>query len=393
MRRVLLISHRYVNPANRGKPRALAARGGGLEVTVVVPQRWREPVLSRLVETSWERQSGVEVFPVQASHPGDSGSYRFASRVLLSLFRDKRPELVQIEEDLSTAVARQAIAAAWGLGIPVVLGVTENIPKSGGLFGGWRRRRALGRLRGAVAASEAAATLVRHDAPNLPVAVLPQLGVSVPSAPDHQAHAGLSLGFVGRLVHRKGMDTLLEALARHRELAWTLTVVGDGPERVKLEALASTRRLAARIRWAGALSANDLPKIWPLLDVLVQPSRSAANWREPTGHTIAEAMAHEVAVIGTAAGASPEVIGDSGLVVAPDDPTALAEAIGQMADPLVRRPFAEAARARALKLYSDEAVAERTLEFWDGDSWCNPGPVGPGSATPRSTRVTSPLSS
>jgi len=61
MHRVLIISHTYILPGNRGKLRALAARG--LDVTVGVPQRWRDPVLGGTREVAWERQNGVEVFP------------------------------------------------------------------------------------------------------------------------------------------------------------------------------------------------------------------------------------------------------------------------------------------------------------------------------------------
>ncbi|HEX4562060.1 MAG TPA: glycosyltransferase, partial [Gemmatimonadales bacterium] len=96
-----------------------------------------------------------------------------------------------------------------------------------------------------------------------------------------------------------------------------------------------------------------------------QPSRSSEEWSEPTGHTVAEAMANEVAVIGTASGAISEVIGDAGLVVPPDDPDALAKAIGGMADPETRWSYAEAARARALARFSDDAVAEETRKFWE----------------------------
>src|SRR6266487_5061537 len=64
MRRVLVISHTYVQPAHRGKLRALAAQG--LDVTVGVPQRWREPALGERIESAWERQSGLEVFPIPA---------------------------------------------------------------------------------------------------------------------------------------------------------------------------------------------------------------------------------------------------------------------------------------------------------------------------------------
>src|SRR5207247_4391854 len=56
MRRVLIISHVYINPANLGKLRALAARG--LDVTVGVPERWKEAGLGRTLEVRWERQTG-----------------------------------------------------------------------------------------------------------------------------------------------------------------------------------------------------------------------------------------------------------------------------------------------------------------------------------------------
>src|SRR5207249_9511418 len=64
MRRVLVLSHTYLQPAHRGKLRALAARG--LEVTVAIPQRWREPWFGRPIDVAWERQGGLEVFPLPA---------------------------------------------------------------------------------------------------------------------------------------------------------------------------------------------------------------------------------------------------------------------------------------------------------------------------------------
>jgi glycosyltransferase involved in cell wall biosynthesis len=75
-------------------------------------------------------------------------------------------------------------------------------------------------------------------------------------------------------------------------------------------------------------------------------------------------MAHEVTVVGTSAGATPEVIGDAGIVVPPDDPLALAGALRRVAVADERRVLSRAGRARALQLFSDDAVAERTLGFW-----------------------------
>jgi glycosyltransferase involved in cell wall biosynthesis len=77
-----------------------------------------------------------------------------------------------------------------------------------------------------------------------------------------------------------------------------------------------------------------------------------------------EAMANEVAVLGSDSGVIPELIGDAGVVVPAGNPQALAAALEQLSEPAARRTLAQAARARALRLFSDDAIAERTLEFW-----------------------------
>src|SRR5881628_2883816 len=248
MHRVLIISHTYIPPSNRGKLRAL--------------------------------------------------------------LRDKRPDLVQVEEEPTAPAARQVVRAARQLKLPAVLFTHHNVelPPLPWLAA-WRRNRTLRRLRGAIAGSEGAAALVRELVPGLRVGVIPQLGVHVPTEPEHAYHDGLAIGCVGRLVPEKGIDTLLLALAENRAHRWHLTVVGDGPDRERLERLASDLRLAARVRWTGALPPEEVPKLWPELDVLVLPARGLPTWAEPAAHVVAEAMAHEVTVVGTSGGATPEVIG------------------------------------------------------------------------------------
>ena len=362
MHRVLIISHTYILPGNRGKLRALAARG--LDVTVGVPQRWRDPVLGGTREVAWERQNGVEVFPLPARHHGDAATLAFGSRALHALLRDKRPDLMQVEEEPTGPAARQAVRAARQLKLPAVLFTRQNVGLPLPWLAGWRRNRTLRRLRGAIAGSEGAAALLRSLVPGLRVGVIPQLGVHVPTQPEHAYHDGLAIGCVGRLVPEKGVDTLLQALAENRAHRWHLTVVGDGPDRERLERLASDLRLAARVRWMGALPPEEVPKLWPELDVLVLPARGLPTWAEPAAHVVAEAMAHEVTVVGTSGGATPEVIGDAGVVVPGDDPLALSAALRRLAAADQRRPLAQAGRARAMRLFSDDAVAERTLEFW-----------------------------
>jgi glycosyltransferase involved in cell wall biosynthesis len=366
LRRVLVLSHTYLQPTHRGKLRALAARG--LEVTVAIPQRWREPWFGRPIDVAWERQGGLEVFPLPASGVGtrkeEVAKMKYGRGALKALLRDRRPDLVQIEEEPNTNAARQVLGAARRLAIPVVLFTHQNVELEQGWWAHWKQRRMLRKLTGLVAGSDLAGTLVRRDAPSLPIAVIPQLGALAPHEPQHVPHEGLAIGYVGRLVPQKGLDTLLQALARQRGAKWRLTIVGDGPERERLEALASELRLAARVRWTGGLPAEQVANLWPDLDVLVQPSLALRDWREANGQILMEAMANEVAVLGTDSGVIPELIGDAGLVVPAGDPAGLGAALEKLSDTATRRALAQAARARALRLYSDDAIAERTLEFW-----------------------------
>src|SRR2546430_3127159 len=160
MRRVLIISHAYLSSANRGKLRALASRG--VDVTVGVPQRWRDVVLGGTTEIAWERQNGVEVFPIPARRHGEADAVKFGGRALHALLRDKRPDLVQVEEESTTPAAQQVVRAARHLGLPAVLFTHQNVELPLPWFARRRRRRMLRRLTGAIAGSGAAAALLRR---------------------------------------------------------------------------------------------------------------------------------------------------------------------------------------------------------------------------------------
>src|SRR5437899_7121722 len=151
MRRVLIVSPTYLNPANRGKLRALAARD--LDVTVGVPERSREAALGRTVEVGWERQNGVEVFPSPVRHWAHPAEARFGKRALISLLRDKRPDVIQVEQEPTTRGCQQVVRVARKLKLPVVLFTLQNVDVSLPLFPRVRRRRALRRLKGAIAGS------------------------------------------------------------------------------------------------------------------------------------------------------------------------------------------------------------------------------------------------
>ena len=137
---------------------------------------------------------------------------------------------------------------------------------------------------------------------------------------------------VGAVIPGKGQDVLLRALATLDDLAWRCTCVGtidrDPGFVAELHALAAEGGVADRVSFTGALAGPDLTSAFAAASVLVHPSRS-----ETYGMVVTEALARGVPVIASAVGGVPEALGRGaggsrpGLLVPPDDPGFLAEAL------------------------------------------------------------------
>jgi glycosyltransferase involved in cell wall biosynthesis len=155
----------------------------------------------------------------------------------------------------------------------------------------------------------------------------------------------LVAGVIARLTEQKGHSYLLEALARVPALAaMHLLVVGDGPLRADLEALASARGISGRVHFAG--SRRDLGDLISVMDLFVLPSL----W-EGLPLAMVLAMGGRVPVVATAVAGIPEVVTDgvTGLLVAPADAEQLGRALARLAgDPVLRRRLGDAARAHVL---------------------------------------------
>lgn len=165
--------------------------------------------------------------------------------------------------------------------------------------------------------------------------------------------APLRLLAVGRLVEKKGFDVLLAALRGIPDAA--LTVVGDGPSRAELEAAAA----GLPVTFAGQLGRAELDTALLAADVAVFPSRRAASG-DQDGLPVAllEAMGAGLAVVVSDLPGLNEAVtnNETGVVVPPDDPAALAGALARLAaEPELRARLGAAARERAQQ-YSVEAV-------------------------------------
>ena len=135
---------------------------------------------------------------------------------------------------------------------------------------------------------------------------------------------------VGRLVRRKGIDTVLRALPTIIQTCPDVAYViaGTGPDRARLEQLATRIGIRERVRFVGDIDHNRLPLYYSAADLFVMPARQDPPDVEGFGLVFLEANACGTPVVGTCSGGIPDAVqdGETGLLIPPDAPDALAEA-------------------------------------------------------------------
>jgi starch synthase (maltosyl-transferring) len=349
---------------------------GGAERTLVAlasrldRRRWRPSVVCLGPEGQMAeplRAAGIE--PVCLGlKPGRPDRAVFA---LARALRAARPWLVQ--SFLFHANLATRLAAPWA-GQPWVLGgirVAEQRP-------GKRWHLVLDRLSarlsaGSVCVSQGVLRFTRDVAGVNPerLTVIPN---GIDPAPYDQAEPlpraaiglppdGFCALFVGRLDLQKGLATLLDAAERivAERPDWRLVLVGDGPERPWLERrLAGNPVLAAQVRWLGRR--DDVPALLKMADALVLPSLF-----EGMPNVVLEAMAARRAVVATAVEGTEDLVvpGQTGWLVPPRDPEALALALGEAAADRARcRSFGEAGHERIQAGFRLDRVSEAYQKLW-----------------------------
>ncbi|OGA37940.1 MAG: colanic acid biosynthesis glycosyltransferase WcaL [Betaproteobacteria bacterium RIFCSPLOWO2_12_FULL_68_19] len=174
---------------------------------------------------------------------------------------------------------------------------------------------------------------------------------------------------VCRLVEKKGIDVLLEALARlPAGLSWQLVHAGGGPLGKNLKKRAEELQISNRIRWRGALTQEELLAEYRAADLFALASRVARDGdRDGLPNVLAEAQSQALACVATRVSAIPELVSDgaSGLLVGENDAAALAQALEALIrDPARRRALGEAGFARVQGEFALEANLERlALKF------------------------------
>lgn len=156
------------------------------------------------------------------------------------------------------------------------------------------------------------------------------------------------LCFVGQLIHRKGVDVLLAALAELPKDVH-LTIVGDGPARPSLEELTRVLNLRDRVKFVGAQLPQAVPALMAQAGTLVVPSRT-----EPLGIVALEGMAAGCVVVASRVGGLAELVrhGENGFLAPPDNAYALSQVLLDLmsADGLAK------IRSQAVRTAQDNSV-------------------------------------
>lgn len=176
-------------------------------------------------------------------------------------------------------------------------------------------------------------------------------------------HGGpLRLLYVGPLIRRKGLRTLLQAIrtVRAEYDHFHLALVGDGPERGTLKSLARRYGISDCVTFAGFVSDDELERHYGEADVFIFPSLV-----EGFGIVLAEAMAFGLPVVASDVPPIPEVVGPGALYVKPEDPVSLASAIARLlTDPPLRAELGNESVRRVNERFTWDRVVARTLEVF-----------------------------
>ncbi len=169
---------------------------------------------------------------------------------------------------------------------------------------------------------------------------------------------------VSRLTVQKRLDVLLKAvkIVSEKHPAIKLGIYGAGPEKLNLKKLIDEFGLEGRVKIHRPVDQKDLRQVYNKAAAVILNSVD-----EGFGLALTEAMLCETAVIGTRSGGIVDIIDDkeTGLLVEPDDPDQLAEAILQIVkDESLRRRLAEAGYEKAAEHFSSEASAARFAEIF-----------------------------
>ena len=208
----------------------------------------------------------------------------------------------------------------------------------------------------------------------MPIDVIPYT-TSLPAPPVPRAERRSAGGgpftvlFVGRLVERKGVSHLVDAVSLLRSgVDVRLVIVGDGPERARIESRVREHGLDGRVAVRGRVSEAELQAAYAAADVFVLPAvMDRRGDTEGLGVVLLEAMNYGVPVIASDIGGIVDIVvnNETGVLVRAGDAQALADALERvLGDASLARRLGDAGRRRLAERFSWDAILSRVEDVY-----------------------------
>ncbi|GIV96593.1 MAG: glycosyl transferase family 1 [Herpetosiphonaceae bacterium] len=361
--KVLYISKALVVGAYQSKLEELA-RIDNIELVAVVPPGWREPGVGMLpLEQRHVGGYKLHVLPLRLN--GHHHLFTFAG--LERVVAEERPDVLHADEESFNLATVQAIRAGVRAGARCCFYNWANIDRRYPPPFSWFERYSFRHSAHAIAGNREAQAIIRRHGYTGPITVLPQFGVDpefFSPAEQTPPWRPFVVGFFGRLLQRKGVLDLLDALAMLPSDIHLL-LVGQGDLEPEVRARSSAPPLTGRVELVPWVPSAEVPAQLRRLHALALPSRTTPRWKEQFGRVLVEAMACGVPVIGSDSGEIPHVIGDAGLIFPEGDAPALADRIRCLAgDEHLWQELRQRGRRRVLEHYTQRSLAAAYADIY-----------------------------
>ncbi len=383
--KILIASHTYIVDLNREKLRKLAQLDPAIEVTVVVPKRWKPGgVQNKIIESQPIDEGNFRVVPLSNFSQNNQGLLVFGLD-LIQLLKSFQPQILQTEQGAKALSHAQLITLNQQLKLKAknVFFTWWNLPYEVKFPLSILEQYNLKNSHGIISGNQDGAEVLRDHGYEGPIQVMPQLGVdeqlfSAQDQPELRISLGIKpqefvVGFVGRFVEEKGLLTLFKALKGIGDRPWKWLLLGRGDLKQTLLNQAAEIGLRDHLICIESVPHDQVYRYINLMDVLVLPSETtyqfktltAAGWKEQFGHVLIEAMACKVPVIGSDSGEIPHVIDQAGLIFPEGNVESLRHRLLQLMDqPELRQQFAQKGHDRIMTHYTNTALAKQQLAFY-----------------------------
>ena len=384
--KILVASHTYIVDLNCEKLRNLVKLEANIEVTVVVPKRWRPGGVQNknIIESQFRQEGNFRVVPISNFSQNNQPLLTFGADII-SLLKDFSPDIIQVEQGAKSLGYAQFITLNRLLGLKSknVFFTWWNLPYTNKFPITWLETYNLNNTDGLISGNQDGVDILREHGYQGKAKVMPQLGVdellfSPSSQPELAQELGIKsdqfiIGFVGRFVEEKGILTLIKAVSYLNNLPWKLLLLGRGTLQETILESAKEAGIEDKIILIESVPHAQVFRYINLMNALVLPSETtyktktltAVGWKEQFGHVLIEAMTCKVPVIGSDSGEIPHVIGDSGLIFAEGNAEALRDCLlklmqnRDLAENLARKGY-----ERGMTKYTNQALAKELLDFY-----------------------------